>query len=377
MMTHNIKKVLIALLPLLFIASSMYAQKKSKAPVKKPATEHVATIEEINYTNLLPATAKLMFIDSVIVDMDKIYDYVCIASSCGKLMLEKKDNHTDYTYTNDFNTVRYMSIADEAGVHKLYMQNRIGRKWTDPQLVTIEDDVTDIICPYLMPDGVTLYFSALGGEDNVGAHDLFYTTYDSDSHTFYRPQSLGLPYNSMSDDICCIIDDINNIGHLITTRNQPEGKACIYTFETKDSRETYDAEIDVDTLAAFAAIHSIKATQTDANALASAKMRLTNLRSASENANNKDFTFVINGSRVYHQLSDFHSPSNAERYQSYASRLAELKQTESLLSEMRAAYHKGDKSNAKEIISLEKNLMKERKALADLEKQIRNAELIK
>lgn len=377
-MSNFINKVLTAIVLTLFITSPAYSQKRGKAAAKKAAPIMVeSTPEELNYANLLPATARLIFIDSVVVDINNIYDGINIASSCGELKAEKKNSYTNYTYTNDFGTLRYLSIADKEGIHHLYSQQRLGRNWTEPKEVTIDGDMTDIICPYLMPDGVTLYFAARGGEDNVGGHDLYYTVYDSDSRTFYRPQSLGLPYNSMSEDLCCIIDDINNLGHLATTRRQPDGKVCIYTFIPTESRETYDADMDTEKLASFAALNSIKDTHTDKQALADALNRFKNIRDAASGDNSRDFTFVINEKKTYHSLSDFRSPSNAERYQTYANRLAELKQTEEMLSEMRTAYHNGDKSKSKQILSLEGDIMKERKTLAELEKQIRNAELLK
>lgn len=376
-MSNKIGKILSLSLILLAFSISAFAQKNAKKTVASSANETMGR-EETNYANLLPATAKLMFIDSVVVDIDKVYDNIFIASSCGRLKSEKKSNGIDYSYTNDFNTVRYLSVAEKNGTHKLYMQQRIGRTWTELKKVDIEGGLTDIICPYLMPDGVTLYFAARGGEDNVGGHDLFYTVYDSDSHTFYRPQSLGLPYNSMSDDVCCVIDDVNNIGHLVTMRNQPNGKACIYTFETTASREIYDADsTPIEKLASFASIRSIKDTQTDTKALASAKSRLENVRNESNGNSAKDFSFVINGKKTYHRISDFKSATNAERFMTYSNRLAELKQSEALLASMRLDYHNGDKSKANDILSLEEAVMKERKELSDLEKQIRNAELLK
>lgn len=376
-MNGYINKVFIAIVIALLITPSAYSQKRKASTKKATPVVVESTPEELNYANLLPATARLMFIDSVVVDIDNIYDGINIASSCGELKAEKKDSHIDYSYTNDFGTLRYLSIADKDGIHHLYSQQRLGRNWTEPKEVTIEGDMTDIICPYLMPDGVTLYFAARGEEDNVGGHDLYYTVYDSDSRTFYRPQSLGLPYNSMSEDLCCIIDDINNLGHLATTRRQPDGKVCIYTFIPTESRETYDADMATEQLASFAALNSIKDTHTDKQVLADALNRFKNIRDAASGDNSRDFTFVVNEKKTYHRLSDFRSPSNAERYQTYANRLAELKQTEEMLSEMRTAYHNGDKSKSKSILSLESEVMKERKALADLEKQIRNAELIK
>lgn len=371
------KKICLALLLLLLSAPMMLAQKARKTAAKPSVTVTEPSQEELNYANLLPSTARLTFVDSVVVSIGDVYDNLHISPSCGKMKAEKEGESMTYTYTNDFGTLRYISKTDERGIHHLYSQQRIGRDWTSPQKVELEGDFTDIICPYLMPDGITLYFAARDGEDNVGGHDLFYTVFDTDSRTFYRPQSLGLPYNSMSDDLCCLIDDATNLGHLVTTRNQQEGNACIYIFIPTESRETYDDDIDVEKLASLAAIHSIKDTHTDANAVTLAKNRYDRICSEADEEGEVEFTFVVSKDKIYHKISDFRSVSNAEKFMNYNSSLSELRQMETLLAEMREEYHKGNKSKANSILELEKTVMKQRKALATQEKQIRNAEYLK
>lgn len=375
-MLYN-NKVCLTVFFLLLSAPMLWAQKSARNAPKTSEVVYETSKEELNYANLLPATARLTFIDSLVVNYDDIYDNLHIAPSCGKLKAEKADKSTTYIYTNDFGTLRYISKADAKGVHHLYSQQRIGRDWTNMEKVNLEGDFTDIICPYLMPDGVTLYFAARGGEDSVGDHDLFYTVFDTDSRTFYRPQSLGLPYNSMSDDVCCLIDDVNNLGHLVTTRNQKDGKACIYVFIPTESRETYDADMDIAKLSSFAAINAIKDTQTDANAVAQAKNRYAKLATDMSEEGGEDFTFVVSKDRIYHKISDFRSASNAEKFMNYNASLSELRQMETFLAELRKAYHNGDKSKSAQILELEKTVMKQRKALSALEKQIRNAEYLK
>ena len=64
--------------------------------------------------------------------------------------------------------------------------------------------------------------------------------YDADSARFYKPENIGLPYNSTGNDYYCIINEFDSIGWLVTDRRQPEGKVCIYTFVPSTSRTIYD-----------------------------------------------------------------------------------------------------------------------------------------
>lgn len=373
MMANKVILLLIA-----FVCSmNIMAQRNKKPTVKKPVQTVVLTTEEINYANLLPATAKIMFIDSLVVDEHEIIDNIHIASSCGVLYAERQDSLTNYSCTDEMQTVRYSSVANKEGEHQLFIQTRIGRSWTEPQPIILEGDFTDIICPYLMPDGVTLYFAARNGEDNVGEHDLFYTVFNNESRTFYRPQSLGLPYNSMEEDFYCIIDDITNLGYLVTKRRQEKGKACIYIFIPTESRMTYDAETtSLDALASYAALNSIEHTQYDKQAVNEAKARYYAICNKQNNTDADDIIFVVNENTTYHKLSDFKNETNRSRYEQWLNRKAELKQSENALEVLREEYHKGNTATSEQIVEIENYLQKERTELNKIEKQIRNVEIM-
>lgn len=360
------------------IVTPANAQRKKAITKKQPAAPVVEpSKEEINYANLLPATAKVMFIDSLVVDEKDIASHIRISPSSGKIAVETKDSPTNYSYTNEMQTTRYTSICDTTGIHKLYIQQRIGRSWTEPTPVILEGNYTDIICPYLMADGVTLYFAAKNGDDNIGGYDIFYTVFNTDTRTFYRAQSLGLPYNSMADDMYCIIDDTNNIGHLVTKHRQPLGKVCIYTFIPTESRMTYDTEsISSEQLAAFASLSSIAATQYDLQQVEKAKQTLASLRN-NQFTETEKIHFILNENTIYHKLSDFDSPTNRERYTNYMKRVKELNNSIATLENLRQQFHEGNKSKREQILELEKQVQKERQALTALEKQIRNDEIIR
>lgn len=360
--------------------STASAQKHRKQVKKVQPVVVEPTEEEIAFENLLPATAKVMFIDSVVVNVEDVAKHMPLSRSCGNIEVTKKDSVLNYSFTNEFENRRYLSVADAKGIHKLYVQDKLGRNWSEPELVKLEGDFKDIICPYVMPDGVTLSFAALKGDDNLGKHDIFYTVFDSDNNSFYRPQSLGLPFNSSEEDYYYVIDDFSNVGYLATSRKQKAGKTCIYVFVPTETRETYEQiGMEDGKLERLARIHSIAETQVDKNALAEALSNYNKLRSSSSisDSNNQKIYFVINGSTVYTKLSQFKSATNKAKFAELTARKAKVTQQERLLTDLRAKYHKGDTSVANNILNLESRLQEERKAIKEAEKQIRNAEIMK
>lgn len=128
----------------------------------------------------------------------------------------------------------------------------------------------------MQSDGVTLYFGAKGSK-SVGGYDLFMTRYNLDEQKFMPPENMGLPYNSKANDYLLAIDEFHELGWLVTDRNQPADKVCIYVFEPKSQRLTYaDMQLPKTKLESFAQIASIKDTWMNGNRNA-ALLRLKNL----------------------------------------------------------------------------------------------------
>ena len=348
---------------------------KAAAKAAKPAPV-VPTAEDLNFAKLLQSTAKVMFIDSIVTNEDDFLKHIPLSSSCGKISIKKSKNGkgNDYYYTNEFETKRFSSVLKDS-THVLMVEERLGKKWDASQTIELEG-VEDIICPYMMPDGVTLYFAAKGGEDSMGKYDIYYTIYDSDSHSFYKPQSLGLPFNSFGDETYYIIDDFNDLGYLVSNRRQPDGKTCVYIFQPTETRETYDVEnmpeIELDRLAR---LRAIKDSQMDKDVLASAQSRLSTARNSKVAKKEHSFEFIINEKLVYHNVSDFRSSVNQSQFPTYLTMKNSVETREKQLEEMRAKYHNGNKNLANTIAQMEVLVFNERQKLNLTEKQIRNTEI--
>lgn len=381
--------ILITFLATVFACHSAQAQKKNtvkqKVEVKqKTATLKVApqspaepTAEDIVFDNLLPSTAKIQFIDSTDVSLYEMTQHLPLPASLGKVYAELKDSVINYVYENDFGLRRIVSLADKKGIHKLYTVNKLGKSWSKPKPLNIPGDFTDLICPFLMPDGQTLYFAAKGGDDNLGGHDIFFTIYDSDEDKFITPQSLGLPYNSKSHDYYCIIDESNQLGYLLTQRRKKKGYVSLYTFIPTETREIYaeDGDISDEELRQYAEIRSIKATQKNKNEVIEASNRLNKIKSSLKAKATSGIEFIVNSRVIYHSLADFRSASNKSLYQEVLKQKANLAKDEALLAEMRIDFHNGNHAKKNDIINLENRIQDERVAIRNAEKDIRNKEL--
>lgn len=337
------KKIYLILLIFTFVFAPLYSQKKARA--NKFVAQPVKSHEEIVFENLLESTAKVMFVDSCVVAVTEVYNHLPLAKSCGSLSMEKVDSTYNYTYTNEYKTIRYLSLKTADGNHKLYVQHRFGKMWDEPVEVNMEGDVNDIISPFLLQDGLTLYFAARGGEESLGGYDLYFTIFDADENKFLQPQSLGLPFNSFADDTFYAIDETSNLGYLVTTRNQKQGYCCIYVFQPTESRETYNTEELSDAkLKELAHLSTISQTQLDKALLKEVKARYDKIKSGAalgiETSGNKRFA--------------------------KSSLLIKLEEDEAMLSQLRSQYHdlksKGQNTNnlSKLILNLESKIQQQR-----------------
>lgn len=351
----------------------------SQAQVARPAKPGavVPTHEDMNFARLFPATAKVMFIDSLVANESDFLKYLPLSSSCGKISIKKSEraNGYDYYYTNELENKRFSSVQQASGNHVFSVEEKLGNKWDASEIIHLEG-VKDVICPYMMSDGVTLYFAAKDGEDSMGKYDIYYTVYDTDSHSFYKPQSLGLPFNSFADDTYYIIDEYNDLGYLVTNRRQADGKVCVYIFQPTETRETYDMENTPEILLdRLARLRSIKDSQTDQEAITSALSRFYAARQANHAKKNHSFDFIINDKLVYHNVSDFRSRVNQDQFPTYLTMKNSVETREKQLEDLRVKYHNGNRNLANTIAQMEIEVFNERQKLNITEKQIRNTEI--
>ena len=220
------------------------------------------------------------------------------------------------------------------------------------------------------------------GEGCLGGYDIFMTTYDRESKRFLHPINIGMPFNSEANDYLYAIDEYNNLGWFVTDRRQPEGKVCVYIFVPNKARKTYDTDrYTPEELLAFSRIDAIRQTWTDNNVLLSARKRLQKRRSEQQMPlTDGGSHFAVTDDIIYHQASQFRCPENKARYNQLQDLRSYQLQLSLSLDKNRNYYDKATKKERnqlrKEIQNEEHQLEVVSRRISELEKTIRNSEII-
>ncbi|WP_418660943.1 tetratricopeptide repeat protein [Bacteroides ilei] len=331
---------------------------------------------------MLKGTEKVVVVDSFVVDKDQFLTAFKLGSQAGTVSMNEDGVTT--SYTNEMDDKKIITQASGDGT-ALYSSIRLIDRWSTPEPLKggITEEGTDLNYPFVASDGITLYYAAKGKE-SLGGYDIFVTRYDSESNSYFRPDNMGMPFNSPYNDYMYAIDDVHNLGWFASDRFQPEGKVCVYVFVPNESKETYDYEnTDLQAIIADASLRSISSTWTDKDKLRLGKQQLAQVKYAGEEQQRSkgDFRFVINDTHIYHTLEDFRSGEAREMFQQYRQTGKDLAELETSLDKLRTDYSKsnvdGKAQLAPGILDKEKRVKEMQEGLARMAKDIRNTELQK
>lgn len=361
----------------LFISLSVgsFAQRK-KPTVKAKEPQEVPSQGLKLFKSMLPATAKVMFIDSVVVPKSDFLRHVPLSKESG--VIRTSNTHADFSnqmglYENELGLRRIFAKGDSTQ-SELYTQTKLGNSWgQEAQIADFNNQLyRNQNYPFLALDGVTLYFSAEGSE-SMGGRDIFMSSFDSDKASWYKPQNLGLPFNSTANDYLLAIDDLDSLGWLVTDRRQPADKVCIYTFVPTETRQNFNSDdLNDKELMPYARLLSIKETWGFGNRKAAMeRLEALKKRNLTKESNRNAMAFVVNDNTVITSPSKFKSNRSRQLYK----QLVELRQMETSLqaslAAKRMAYHQGDKSTANDILNAENQLEQYQHDISDTMKNIR------
>jgi len=219
------------------------------------------------------------------------------------------------------------------------------------------------IFPYLMSDGVTLYYAS-DGDGSLGGYDIFITR--NDGEKYLQPQNVGMPYNSPANDYLLAIDELTGAGWWATDRNAPEGKVTIYVYVPRDVRKNYS--VDREDLVSLARVNSIASTREKGRDYSEIVKRINSIGTNNATARGQNgFSFALPTGKVCKRMGDFHSVEGRRAMKAYLLYEAELERTQQRTEALRARYAKGDTSVAEDILlneSREQELRNELKAKA-------------
>lgn len=226
--------------------------------------------------------------------------------------------------------------------------------------------------PFMMADGVTLYFAA-DGEESMGGYDIFVATRDATTGEYLQPQNIGMPYNSPSNDYLLSIDELNGVGWWATDRNAPDDSITIYLFKVNDFRANYDADEDEDTLISYARIDDYKSTLNPDSDYSELLATVKAIKPVS--TKKEEFRFILPGNRVYTNMTDFNNSSSRQLMKEYISASSGFDKESSRLRDLRRKYAlHPDRKLGEEILGLEKKIENDRKELRRLRNAIYKAE---
>ncbi len=356
------------------------AAKTQRANASEP-TKQTSGINVKMFESMVPSTAKLMFIDSVVVDKKDFLQKIPLNKESGRITYfnsffnaNKEVNTT--VYVNEFNNRSYYAEGDSTQ-SSIYTIDKLGNKWSIPVKISeITTDYQNPDYPFLCSDGVTLFFGAKGPK-SMGGYDIFMTRYNGDDGTWYEPENYGLPYNSTANDYLLAIDDYDQLGWLVTDRRQEEGKVCIYTFVPTSPRQNFESDdLTNKQLNSFARILKIEDTWQFGNREAALK-RVEDLkkRNTQDKKATSNINFVINDNVTYHSISEFKSPAAREKYKQLVALQDKYNQNIATLQQLRDDYAKNrTKDLAKDILFYEKEVEQQAARIKDLKKIIREQE---
>lgn len=338
----------------------------------------------IKAEHMMNATEKVTFVDSFVVDKGAFLNAFRISPENGQLFTyeqffnQQKANGCT-VYLSELGNKIYFSQPDGQGKTHLYTSDLIDRTWTPPTKLNGLDGSEAENYPFMLSDGVTLYYAAQG-EESLGGYDIFVSRYDTDEQTFLRPENIGMPFNSTANDYMYALDEVHNLGWFVSDRFQPTGKVCVYIFIPNEVREVYNvADTGEDKLRRLARATSIAETWHNASALQAARDRLAEARSHKQTQQRlKDFDFIINDRTTYSLIGDFKSPTARKLIIDWKIGLENWKKGNEQLQTLRDAYATGNDGQKKrmstQILTMEKAQEALTTRLKEMEKTIRNEE---
>lgn len=386
-------------------ATELIDQEAANLRRKRKATTHLEPLYARARQGLakLHATERIVVIDSVLCPKDEALKHIRLSHESGRIntyaaTFLTNDQSEATAYENELGNKRYMALPADM---RLAFADKIADQWSEPVLLTgLNDNDSLQNYPFLLADGITLYYAASGAE-SLGGYDIFVSRADGEDGSFLTPENIGFPFNSTANDYLLAIDEMSQLGWFVSDRCQPEGQVCVYVFIPSDTREVYGDEVDDEQLRHLARLTSLRDTwmnaatdeeaaaitaqglndNTTPAAITRALQRLADLRSGKstqKEAQKHDFYFVVNDSHVYTSLEQFHSPQARQLMQQWQS-LSQTERTESLmLQRLRDNYATANDDERKKlattILQIEKDYYPLLDKLKQLAKDIRKAE---
>ena len=321
-----------------------------------------------NLERMVNRCEDIQIIDSIIVDKNNFLNAYHLTEEAGALEKTKGS----VIYENQLKDRRFYGKKNEKDFYRIYTQMKIQDGWSEEKPLNISgDSLSDDNYPFVMSDGLTIYFASTGNE-SIGGYDLFVSRYNLDNDSYLAPKQLGMPFNSPYNDYMLAIDELHGVGYFASDRFQPEDKVVIYTFIPNDEPVFLENE-DFSVLANRARISSIKDTwHRNTNYQAFLQKVKNDIEREKQQTAPKDFTFIINDKIVYYTLSDFEDTSAKQTFLHSQDLHKQILALENQLDDQRKNYAAG---NANQKRTLKLSILEKESRLENLYSEYKKAEI--
>lgn len=327
---------------------------------KKLTDESAPYVSQITRTRaMLDRVERIVVIDSITIDKEYFLEAYRLSPEAGSLSypdilpegLPYSLPTVVYT-TEDGREMIWGTQGDDTSFRLQYSNMLSDNTWEES--MPIGDHLGaggDANYPFLMPDGVTLYFAS-DNEASLGGLDIFISR--NNGTEFLAPQNLGMPYNSPYDDYMLAIDEMTGAGWWATDRNRLGDLITIYVFIPSNSRANISP--DDPALASLAMLTSIADTQdanTDYTPLHNKIAAIKPIKKRNTATANATFEFALPDGRIITDISQFSSSAASDTMGRYLQLRDDADKLQQHLDELRKEYASGNTSVAAEITHIE------------------------
>lgn len=333
----------------------------------------------VRMRNMLERVERITVLDSIVLPRENFFRAYRLSDHAGKIIppegaariAHPASRPVTTAFMPESNTEILWCEADSAGIASLHMADILDDGSAEnPRPVDAPDPEGGVAFPFLMGDGMTLYYAA-EGENSLGGYDIFLTR-RTDDGSLMQGQNIGMPYNSPANDYLLAIDETTGLGWWATERNTPADSVTIYIFIPADVR------VNVDTtsgdLAHLARLDNISMTQGDIDPHAELERRLALAVASSAPAATEQFRIAIDGETIYTRLDQFRSPQARMAMTEWLGAQAEMVQINRQLADLRQRWAAGDRSLAAEILNVESDRLSLTRRMAAMKNNVVRAE---
>ena len=316
---------------------------------------------------------RVAVIDSVLVPLHQMLLQCSLSPEAGRLQY---DSLGGIEFTNQRGDHRLWSQLVDSN-QLLLSSHRLLDTWTTSDtLPTTINFTTSQISPYLLNDGVTLYFAAQDS-NGLGGWDIYISRYNTATELYTAPENLGFPYNSPANEYMYIVDENQGVAYLATDRFAPQGYVHIYSLAIPEQKQ-YCRGMTSDSLAAYAQLRAFYKTERSDN-VPSELSEPSKLSNPSDPSKLHDaISFVINDSVIYTSVDAFLSQEAKQLFMEWEQLQERLTKEQNQLEQLRMQYMQAEETLQAElaprILQLESDIVRLQERCWALPREIRQRE---